>query len=52
MSGGGGRGGVLLKLDVQSQGGGKGLDAVEQGGGVSWKLVNFYGLYMCIVPYT
>ena len=49
--GAGGREGglVRLKLDVQGQGGGEILDVDGQGG--SWKLDNFHGRQMCIVPY-
>ena len=46
--------GVHLKLDVQVQKGGNILDVdghVGWGGG-SWKLNNFHGRHMCIVPYV
>ena len=42
---------VRLKLDAQSQGGGTILDVDGQSGGGSWKLDNFHGGHMYIVPY-
>ena len=42
---------VHLKLDVQSQGGGRILDVAGQARWGSWKLDNFHGHDMCIVPY-
>ena len=49
---GGGGGGVRLKLDVQGQGGERILDVDRRGGagGGSWKLDNFHGYHMCIIP--
>ena len=41
---------VHLKLDVQVQGGRNILDLDGQGGEGSWKLDNFHGRYMCIIP--
>ena len=42
---------VCLKLDVQGQGGELILDLDGQGGGGgSWKLNNFHGRHMCIIP--
>ena len=38
-------------MDVQSQGGNKMLNVAGQGGGGSWKLGNFHGRHMCIIPY-
>ena len=46
------RGGVHLELDIQGQGGGKLLDVDWQGGRGSWKLDNFQGRDMCIIPNT
>ena len=43
-------GGIRLKLDVQGQAGGKNLDVDRQVGGGSWKLDNFHGCHMCIIP--
>ena len=42
--------GIRLRLDVQGQGGGRILDVDGQGGGGSWKLDNFHGRHMCIIP--
>ena len=50
--GGRGRRGCL-KLDVQSQRGGRSLDVDGKGGwevGGSWTLDNFHGRHMCIIP--
>ena len=44
-------GGVCEKLDIQGQRGGRNLDVPGQVGGESWKLGNFHGRHMCIVPY-
>ena len=44
------RGWVCLKLDVQGQGSARTLVIAGQGGGRSWKLVNFLGRHTCIVP--
>ena len=45
-------GGNCLKFDTQDQGGGIILDIVGQGVAVYWKLDNFYGHHMCIIPYS
>ena len=43
--------GIRLKLDIQGQLVGWILDVNGQGGwGGAWKLVNFHGPYMCIIP--
>ena len=39
-----------LKLDVQDQGGGGILDVAREERRISWKLDNFHGRHMCIVP--
>ena len=45
------KGTLGLKLDVQGQGGGKNFGHRWTGGrGRSWKLDNFLGSHMCIVP--
>ena len=46
----GGGGGLHLKLDVQRQGVGRFSDVDEQGSWGSWKLDNFHGRHMCIIP--
>ena len=45
------RRGVRLNLDVQCEGGGKVLDVDVMEGRGSWKLDNFHGRHMCIVPF-
>ena len=42
--------GVRWKLDVEGEGVNKILDVDEQGNGTSWKLDNFHGRRMCVVP--
>ena len=44
------RGGFHLKLYMQGQEGGDVLDVDGQGGWGSWKLSNFQGHNMCIIP--
>ena len=39
-----------MKLDIQGQGDGRILDVEGQRGWGSWKLDNFHGCHMCIIP--
>ena len=48
--GGRGVGRVRLRLDVQGQGRRRILDVDGQKGEESWKLDNFHGRRMCIIP--
>ena len=41
-----------IENETQDQSGGQILDEAGQGGGGSWKLGNFHGSNMCIVPYV
>ena len=50
VRGEGGRG-SRLKVDVQRQGGERILDVDGQEGEGSWKLTNFHGRHVCIIPY-
>ena len=43
---------IRLKLDVQGQGGRRILDVMDKRGWGSWKLDNFHGRRMCIIPYV
>ena len=42
--------GVRLKLDVQGPGAGRIFDVDRQRGGGSWKMGNFHGRHICIIP--